>query len=151
MLPPSYKAHRGTGWGSSPLQESHPGLTFLKMWRNILMFFLLYFPVFNCWHHWTMYDWLLTFHSFKQWLLKKIPASCMQGPHSSHIHYWGVCVSLIFIFTDNDGSLAEWIMLSQQSDHIKSAKIIICAFSTKSCIPKSINIDAFIYNKSITS
>lgn len=122
MLLPIYKTHRGTEWGSSPFQEIHPGLSLLKRWRKadsdsaVLVFFISL--------HWTLdttgLDYrLLTFHSFK-WsealTVKKKkkfqPVACRV--HTLHTHYWGVYVSLIFMFTDNDGSLSKWTMLSQQ-------------------------------------
>lgn len=154
--------HTEVEWVSSPLQGSHQGLSFLKSWRktvtdSAVLFFFISLPWTVCcgWHHWAIlqiihFPFLQLMRSTACYKKKKNSIQlhgCMQGPHSSHTHYWGVCS-----FFDTHVYRQGWIPV--RMDHVKSTmstKIIICAFSSKSFLPKSINLDALIYNKSVTS
>lgn len=59
---------------------------------------ILYLELFAVVDTTGLYYRLLTSHSFSWWEAlnvkkkKKIPAGCMGSPHSSHSHYWGVCM-----------------------------------------------------------
>lgn len=138
-------------WGSSPLQENHPGLSFIRGGERESVALLScvslspHLELLTPLDYTT--DYSLSIHSTddKEWLLKKIPASSMQGPHSSHLHYWGVYVSLIFLFKGIDRFMSEWVMLCQGL-----LKLLLQLFQL-SYLPKSINLDALIYNKSIMS
>lgn len=147
-----YKAHRDTEWGSSPLQENHPGLNFVRGGEKQSVTLLSFVSLSPYLQLLTPLDYTIDYslHIYstddKEWLLKKIPASFMQGPHSSHIHYWGVYVSLRFMFTGNDESMSEWVILSQQC----LLKLLLELFQL-SYLPKSIYLDSLINNKSIMS
>lgn len=162
MLPPTSKAHRGRVSFISPARKSSGSELSKELEKNshwLCCPFFLYFPTLNCllWltplGYTTDYSLSILATDEKHCLLQKKKKNsiqlhgCMQGPHSSHTHYWGVCS-----FFDTHVYRQGWMPV--RMDHVKSTmstKIIICAFSSKSFLPKSINLDALIYNKSITS
>lgn len=145
------KAHRGTGWGSSPLQENHPGLSFIRGGEEqsvtLLSFVSLspYLQLLTPLDYNTDYSlWIHSTDDKTDCSKKFQPVACRV--HTPHTLIIEVC------FFDAHVYRPWWIHV--RMDHVKSAmsaKVITWAFSTKSYFLKSINLDALIYNKSITS
>lgn len=148
MLPPSYKAQRHWERFISPERKSTRSDLFKEMERARQWFCcpFSFVSLPSTVDTTELYYRLITFHSFKQWLLKKFhPVACRV--HTLHTLIIEVCGLFWY-------SCLQTRWSHGRMDHVKStmsAKIIICAFTTNCCLPKSINIDVLIYMKSITS